>query len=162
MTQALLPIPDDRVTSLDDCVASLDHVRTLPFLDGARVTLCGSSLGGHLVARMAGQRKVHGAILSGAVLPGVLGAKVPEGATGHPQGGFRNVEAIPCPILLLVGQDYFMADLNRRFYDLLAAAHKPVNMEFCLHAYHGFQTGARWLVPGRQAAATRRHTRRAR
>jgi dienelactone hydrolase len=74
VAQALLPIPDDRASSLDDCLALLDHVAALPFVDRARITLYGSSLGGHLVARMSGQRKVHGAILGGAVLLGLLGA----------------------------------------------------------------------------------------
>ena len=151
VAQALLPIPEDRASSLDDCLAVLDHVAALPFVDRARITLYGSSLGGHLVARMAGQRTVHGAILGGAVLLGLLGAKAPDVA-GRQNDAYRdlpldaamarrNVEAIRCPMLLLVGQDDFMADINGKFYDLMVQAHKPVRMEFYLHAYHGFETG---------------------
>jgi dienelactone hydrolase len=151
VAQALQPIPDDRASSLDDCLAVLDHVAALPYVDRNRITLYGSSLGGHLVARMAGRRKVHGAILGGAVLLGLLGAKAPDAAGTQKEAyrnlpidaamARRNVEAIRCPILLLVGADDFMADINRMFYSLLIDAHKPVRMEFYLHAYHGFETG---------------------
>jgi acetyl esterase/lipase len=101
---------------------------------------------------MAGLRKVHSAIIGGAVLTGFLGSKVPPGAVGRQQGAFdnlpfdaalakRNVDAIQCPVMMLVGQDDFMADINRKFYDLMTQTGKPVRMEFYLHAYHGFETG---------------------
>jgi dipeptidyl aminopeptidase/acylaminoacyl peptidase len=152
VAQALLPMPEDRVGALDDCLALLDYVRVLPYVDGSQINLYGSSFGGCLVARMTGLRKTHAAIIGGAVLSGFLGSQVPPEALSHPQGALhdlpfdktlarRNVEAIQCPVLMLVGQDDFMADINRQFYDLMTQAGKPVRMEFYLHAYHGFETG---------------------
>ncbi len=164
VAQALLPIPEGHTTSLDDCVAVVDYVAKLPFVDAARINVYGSSLGGHLVARVAGQRKVHAAIIGGGVLTGLLGARIPQAAPSRTQGAFddlpldavmarRNVEAIQCPILLLVGQDDFMANINRKFYDLMVQAGKPVRMEFYLHAYHGFETGPGSMAgPGKGAA----------
>lgn len=151
--EALKPIPDTGVTALDDCLAVLNHIRSLPFVDAARINLYGSSFGGNLAAYVAGRRKVHAAILGGAVLTSLLGAKVPPVAPGINRKqaytalpldaamARRNVNAIQCPVLLLVGGDDFLEDINRQFYKLMVDAGKPIRMEFYRNAYHGFETG---------------------
>jgi dipeptidyl aminopeptidase/acylaminoacyl peptidase len=150
---ALQPIPEHGITALDDCLAVWDHIRSLPFVDASRIHLYGSSYGANLAAHLAGRRDARSVVMGGGVILGLLGATPPRLVPGvdkkkaflhlpvDPKLARRNVEAIRCPVLLLVGGDDFLADINRQFYDLMIQAGKPIQLELYNGAYHGFETG---------------------
>ena len=156
--EALRPIPEGGVTFLDDCLAVVDHVRTLPYVDPARINLYGSSFGANLAAHAAGRRNVHAAVLAGAVVTGFLGANVPPLKPGmdrvqaykvlklYEALARKNIEALECPVLIIVGKDDFLTDINQKLYDRMVNAGKTVRMDLYENVYHGFEVGPRAMA----------------
>jgi dipeptidyl aminopeptidase/acylaminoacyl peptidase len=151
--EALRPIPDFKVSYLDDCLAVVDRVRSLPYVDAARINLYGSSFGANLVAHVIGRRKVHAAAMAGGVVMGFLGAEAPALGPGADRleayrhlkidepVARKHIEAIACPVLLIIGKDDFLTAINRQLYDRMTQAGKPVRMELYENVYHGFEVG---------------------
>ena len=157
LDEALRPIPDG-ITYLDDCLAVVDHVRSLPFVDGTRINLYGSSFGANLVAHVIGRRQVHAAVIGGAVITGFLGADVPRQSPGVSRmQAFRNLKvdealarknvgAVQCPLLIIVGKDDFLTDINQQLYDWMVKCGKTVRLELYENVYHGFEVGPRAMA----------------
>ena len=58
------PVTPDVVSYVDNGVAVVEHVRSLPYVDKERITLYGVSLSGDVIMPTASRLKVHAVILS--------------------------------------------------------------------------------------------------
>jgi dipeptidyl aminopeptidase/acylaminoacyl peptidase len=154
---ALLPIPTDAVTYVDDGMAVVDYVRKLPYVDTSRITLYGVSLGGNLVAHLIGRTQVYKAVLGAPAVMSLLGADVPE-KPADPKNRYKdlkldlararkNVAAMSCPVLLLVGTADGLIHVDRQLHDLMVEAGKPIQMEIYEKGYHDFCIGPQRLNP---------------
>jgi dienelactone hydrolase len=132
-------MPPDRVSYVNDGVSVLEHVRSLPYVDKERVAVYGVSRGGNLALHLISRAHVAAAVLGAPAPAGFLGAN----STGEPDGesARRNIEPIRTPILILVGTADRLLPLDRKLYELLAAAGKPVRMEIYEKGYHDFVVG---------------------
>jgi dipeptidyl-peptidase 4 len=132
-------------TYVDDGVAVVDWLRKQSYVDPARISVYGVSLGGNLVAHLIGRTPLHAAVLGApAVLEflGVEGWK--PGATTFTTNeavAKRNIAAIQCPVLLLVGTKDSLLKIDEPFYDLANAAGKPITMLVYENGYHDFVMG---------------------
>ena len=132
-------------TYVDDGVAVIDWLREQKYVDPQRISVYGVSLGGNLVAHLIGRTKLHAAILGApAVLeflgiqgwkPGSTEGKVNEAVAK------RNIAAIQCPVLLLVGTKDGLLAVDEPFHDLAVAAGKAVTMLIYENGYHDFVMG---------------------
>lgn len=145
------PIPTDAVSYVDDGMAVVEYTRKLPYVDTSRITLYGVSMGGNLVAHVIGRAHVYKAVLGAPAVMSLLGVVVPENPL-NPNARFKNlkldlvrarknVEAITCPVLILVGTADALLDLDRQLYDLMMEAGKSVQMEIYENGYHDFCIG---------------------
>jgi dipeptidyl aminopeptidase/acylaminoacyl peptidase len=150
-SQVLLPIPTDAVTYVDDGIAVVEYVRRLPYVDTSRITLYGVSMGGNLVAHLIGRTQVYKAVLGAPAVMSLLGAVVPE-KPADPNDRYKdlkidqararkNVEAMSCPVLLLVGTADRLLHVNRQLHDLMVEAGKAIRMEIYENGYHDFCVG---------------------
>jgi dipeptidyl aminopeptidase/acylaminoacyl peptidase len=148
---APIPTDPDAVSYVDDGVAVLEYVRKLPYVDTSRITLYGVSGGGNLVAHVIGRTQVYKAVLGAPAVMSLLCAVVPENPP-TPSDRFKNlkldlalarknVEAIKCPVLILVGTADGLLDVDRQLHDLMVEAGKPVQMEVYENGYHDFCVG---------------------
>jgi dienelactone hydrolase len=142
------PVTPDVTSYADDGVVVVEHVRSLPYVDKEKITLYGVSLGGDVVLHTVGRTKVHAAILGAPAPISFLGASLSRGSGGQPEPGKvdeerarKNSERVTCPVLILVGTDDFLLDLDRTLYEQLSAARKPVRMEVYEKGYHDFVMG---------------------
>ncbi|MFN3324283.1 MAG: alpha/beta hydrolase family protein [Bryobacteraceae bacterium] len=146
-------IDPEQVTYVDDGVAVVEHLCTLPFVDKQRIGLYGVSRGGNLVLHLMGRVPVRAAILGAAAPVGFLGIeRVTPPPGGNPLDRYRNVEpdmriaskniqSIQAPVLILVGTADSLLPPNRLLYDLLTRAGKRVRMEIYEDGYHDFVAG---------------------
>jgi dipeptidyl aminopeptidase/acylaminoacyl peptidase len=148
------PYSSDEVTPVDDALAIVDHVRALKYVDPARITVYGVSLGGNVVLHLIARTRVHSAVVGAPAAMGFLGVTLPaEGTPGYdPKDRFRNAKpdpeiarrnaaAVECPVLILVGLKDSLVHLARPLYDSLAAAGKRVEMDIYENGYHDFCIG---------------------
>jgi dienelactone hydrolase len=147
------PLSPDAVTYIDDGMAVVDYVRGLKYVDPNRITVYGVSLGGNLVAHLIGRTKVHSAILGAPAVISFLGASMPPASPGaNPADRFKNVKfdleaarkniaAIQCPVLILVGTADSLIEVDKPLHNLMAEAGKPVRMEVYENGYHDFCMG---------------------
>jgi dipeptidyl aminopeptidase/acylaminoacyl peptidase len=142
--------PATAVTSADDAVAVLDHVRKLPYVDAQRIHVYGVSLGGDVTMHLLTRTSVRAAILGAGAPIRFLGIKPNPNAP--PADRLRdasvdearatsNIEKVTTPILILVGTDDPLLQLNRALHDRLEKAGKRVRMEIYEHGYHDFVMG---------------------
>jgi dipeptidyl aminopeptidase/acylaminoacyl peptidase len=145
------PIATEQGDDVDDGMAVVDYVRHLPYVDSSRITLYGVSLGGNLVAHLIGRTQVYKAVVGAPALMSFLGATVPPNPP-NPAERFsnlkidaalarKNVDAIGCPVLLLVGTADSLLQVDRQFYDLMQQRSKPIQMEIYANGYHDFCIG---------------------
>ena len=141
---------DDAPTYVDDAQAVVQHVKKLPFVDPARVTVYGVSLGGDVVMHLIGREKVKSAILGAPAPIRFLGARPRENAPRESRfenaridqsRAQKNIAPIDCPILILVGTADGLIHLDRPLHDLLEKAGKKVRMEVYANGYHDFCIG---------------------
>lgn len=144
------PSDTGMTTAIDDGVAVVDYVRALPYVDAARVSVYGVSLGGNLVLFLASKVPSLHAVVAGAPAPiWFLGAAVPTDGTrpdlasieGDVAVASRNIAPIRAPILVQVGTIDPLLPLDRRLYDALTGQGKRVRMEIYEHGYHDFVLG---------------------
>jgi dipeptidyl aminopeptidase/acylaminoacyl peptidase len=141
---------DDAPSYVDDAQAVVQHVKKLPYVDPARITVYGVSLGGDVVMHLIGREKVKSAILGAPAPIRFLGAKPRENAPRESRfenaridqsRALKNIAPIECPILILVGTADGLIHLDRPLHDLLEKAGKKVRMEVYANGYHDFCIG---------------------
>jgi dipeptidyl aminopeptidase/acylaminoacyl peptidase len=140
---------DTHVTSIDDGVSVIEHVRSLPYVDRSRVSLYGVSLGGNLVMYLVSKvPDIHAAILGAPAPFWFLGVpRQPPGTApttapqGDPSVASKNIDPIRTPLLILVGTADRLLGIATTLHDELAKAGKSVRMEVYEHGYHDFVLG---------------------
>ena len=140
---------ETHVTSIDDGVSMIDHVKALPYVDRTRVSLYGVSLGGNLVMYLVSKvPDIRTAILGAPAPFWFLGIRrpVPGSATAaapeaDPAVAPQNIAPIKTPLLMLVGTADRLLGIATTLHDELARAGKSVRMEVYEHGYHDFVLG---------------------
>jgi dipeptidyl aminopeptidase/acylaminoacyl peptidase len=144
------PSTSGLVTAIDDGLAVIEHVKGLPYVDGARISLYGVSLGGNLVAYLVSKvPEVHTAILGAPAPIWFLGVSIPTGgarpdlSTVKPDAVVANANIAPIktPVLILVGTEDRLLSIDTVLHDLLEKAGKSVRMDVYEHGYHDFVLG---------------------
>jgi dienelactone hydrolase len=145
------PSSNGLITSIDDGLAVIDYVKTLPYVDSTRLNLYGVSLGGNLVMNLVSRVQVNSAIVGAPAAMWFLGIPVTPGAPAgpdrfknmkpDPEISRKNIEPIRTPILILVGTADSLLPVTTLLHDALAAAGKSVRMEVYEHGYHDFCLG---------------------
>jgi dipeptidyl-peptidase-4 len=145
-----VPSAGPSATAIDDGLAVIEHVRTLPYVDAARVSLYGVSLGGNLVAFLVSKvPAIHVAILGAPAPFWFLGVARPAPGTPldltatkpDPEVAGPNIAPIRTPVLILVGTEDRLLPLATMLHDQLAQAGKTVRMDVYEHGYHDFVLG---------------------
>jgi CubicO group peptidase (beta-lactamase class C family)/dienelactone hydrolase len=147
------PISTGQATYVDDGIAVVDYVSELPYVDKSRIAVYGVSLGGNLVLHLIGRRQVHAAILGAPAPMSFLGLSIPPTRPGEksadrfqkmapdPEQVRKNIEPIRCPVLILVGTDDGLLEVDRVLHDQLEKSGKSVHMEIYKKGYHDFCLG---------------------
>jgi len=146
------PSTDGMATSIDDGLAVIGYVKSLPYVDPDRLNLYGVSLGGNLVMYLLSRVPVRSAILGAPAAMWFLGIVPPSGGFFHgpdafksvkpdPEVSSKNIDPIRTPILILAGTADGLLPVATLLHDALAAAGKPVRMEVYEHGYHDFCLG---------------------
>lgn len=138
------------VTAIDDGLAVIDHVKSLPYVDAKRINLYGVSLGGNLVMFLASRVPTLHAVIAGAPAPiWFLGYDIPAGGARpdfsvtppNAEISKTNIASIRTPILILVGTEDRLLPLDQVLHDELTKHGKQVRMEVYAHGYHDFVLG---------------------
>jgi acetyl esterase/lipase len=125
-------------------------VKALPYVDAARVSLYGVSLGGNLVAYLVSKvPTIHAAILGAPAPFWFLGMQLPAGggrpdfSTMKPDPAVAEASIAPIrtPVLILVGTEDRLLPVATTLHDLLQQAGKSVRMDVYEHGYHDFVLG---------------------
>jgi dipeptidyl-peptidase-4 len=147
---ANVPSTGNQATAIDDGLALLDHVKSLPYVDPARVSLYGVSLGGNLVMYMVSKRPdVHAAIVGAPAPIWFLGMQRPAGHSPADLAAMKpdlavaqaNIAPIRTPVMILVGTEDRLLAMDTTLHDLLQEAGKAVHMHVYEHGYHDFVLG---------------------
>lgn len=135
------------ITYVDDGLAVLEYVRSLPYVDKNRITLYGVSLGGDVVTHMISRTTVQGAILGAPAPINFMGATFGNGPDRwkdmkiNDELAKRNIATIQTPMLILVGTADSLINLDRPLHEMLTKAGKDVTMEIYENGYHDFCMG---------------------
>ena len=144
------PSTSGLITAIDDGISVIDYVKSLPYVDAARINLYGVSLGGNLVMFLASKVPTLHAVVAGAPAPiWFLGYKIPadgkrpDFATTPPDETVSktNIEPIQTPILIQVGTADGLLPLDNVLHEQLTKYGKKVRMEVYEHGYHDFVLG---------------------
>jgi len=146
------PSSTGMITSIDDGLAVIDYLKSLPYVDPDRLNLYGVSLGGNLVMNLVSRVPVHAAIVGAPAVMWFLGIPMPpprpaagvdrfKNVKPDPEVSRKNIEPIRTPILILVGTADSLLPVATLLHDALAAAGKSVRMEVYEHGYHDFCLG---------------------
>jgi dipeptidyl aminopeptidase/acylaminoacyl peptidase len=144
------PSTSGAATAIDDGLAVVEHVRALPYVDPARISLYGVSLGGNLVAYLISKVPTIQAAILGAPAPiWFLGVSMPSSggrpdlsaSKPDPAVAAANIAPIKTPVLILVGTEDRLQGLDTQLHDLMAEAGKSVRMDVYEHGYHDFVLG---------------------
>ena len=151
MNATSVPSTKAQSTAIDDGVAVIEHVRSLPYVDAGRISLYGVSLGGNLVLHLVSKVATIKAAILGAPAPiWFLGMQLPPEprsaealAAMKPDAAVtsRNIGPIRTPILIIVGTEDRLLPLDTVLHDTLAQAGKTVRMEVYEGGYHDFVLG---------------------
>jgi dipeptidyl aminopeptidase/acylaminoacyl peptidase len=151
MNATSVPSTTAQPTAVDDGVAVIEHVRSLPYVDTGRISLYGVSLGGNLVLHLVSKVPTIKAAILGAPAPiWFLGMQLPPEprtpdalAALKPDAAVtsRNIGPIRTPILIIVGTEDRLLPLDTVLHDALAQAGKTVRMEVYEGGYHDFVLG---------------------
>jgi dipeptidyl aminopeptidase/acylaminoacyl peptidase len=136
-------------TAVDDGIAVIEFVKRLPYVDVARVSLYGVSLGGNLVAFLVSKvPDIHAAVLGAPAPFWFLGMQMQRGASRDysqlkpdPAAAEANIGPIRTPVLILAGTADSLLPVATILHDQLAQAGKRVRMDVYEHGYHDFVLG---------------------
>ena len=144
MTIAGEGITADKASYADDGVAVVEHVRKLGYVDPARISVYGVSLGGDVVMHLISRTRVHRAIL-GAGAPirflGVKGRPGGEKLEIDEEGAQKRISSIETPLLILVGTADGLIRLDRAVYEQMTKGGKKVRLDIFENGYHDFVMG---------------------
>jgi dipeptidyl aminopeptidase/acylaminoacyl peptidase len=138
------------VTAIDDGIAVIEHVKKLAYVDAARISLYGVSLGGNLVMFLASKVPTLRAVVAGAPAPvWFLGYTLPANgprpdfAKTPPDEAIAKANIVPIktPILIQVGTADPLLQLDHVLHEQLLKHGKKVRMEIYEHGYHDFVLG---------------------
>ena len=144
------PSSSGLITAIDDGLSIIDFVQELPYVDGARISVYGVSLGGNLVMYLASAVPSLHAVVAGAPAPiWFLGSRIPTDGSRPDFSSLQpdadttrqNITPIETPILIQVGTADSLLPLDRLLHDALVAQGKRVRMEIYEHGYHDFVLG---------------------
>jgi dienelactone hydrolase len=145
------PSANGAITSIDDGLAVIDYVKSLPYVDPANLNLYGVSLGGNLVMNLISRVPVNAAIVGAPAVLWFLGMvpPAPGGMTADrfknlkpdPEISKKNIEPIHTPVLILQGTSDALLPVATQLHDALAAQGKVVRMEVYEKGYHDFCLG---------------------
>jgi dienelactone hydrolase len=147
---ANVPSSGSNATAIDDGLAVVEHVESLPYVDASRVSLYGVSLGGNLVCFLISQRPtIHAAVLGAPAPIWFMAMEPPEGGERFdfsslkldPEVSSRNIAPIETPVLILVGTEDRLETMAVTLHDALAKAGKSVRLDVYEHGYHDFVLG---------------------
>jgi dienelactone hydrolase len=145
-----VPSTTGSATAIDDGLAVIEHVKGLPYVDPARISLYGVSLGGNLVLYLISKvPTIHAAVLGapapiwflGMQRPPSGGPSAPSTMKADPSVAAANIAPIRTPVLVLVGTEDRLQTLAATLHDLLAQAGKSVRLDVYEHGYHDFVLG---------------------
>ena len=144
------PSSTGAVTAIDDGLSVIEHVQALQFVDRARVSVYGVSLGGNLALFLASRAPTLHAVVLGAPAPiWFLGFKVPaqgsrpDFAAMPPDAEVARASIAPIqtPILIQVGTSDRLLPLSTVLHEQLIKHGKQVRMEVYENGYHDFVLG---------------------
>jgi len=146
------PSTNGMITSIDDGLAVIDYLKSLPYVDANRINLYGVSLGGNLVMNLISRVNLNSAIVGAPAAIWFLGIQMPAGrpapgadrfkdAKPDPEISRKNIEPIRTPVLILVGTADGLLPITKMLHDALAEQNKPVRMEIYEGGYHDFCLG---------------------
>jgi dipeptidyl-peptidase-4 len=144
-----VPSTNASATAVDDGLAVIEHVKALPYVDPARISLYGVSLGGNLVLYLVSKLPtIHAAVLGAPAPIWFLGIQMPASgprdfAAAKPDVAVAgaNIAPIRTPLLILVGTEDGLLPLDATLHDALVQAGKSVRMDVYEHGYHDFVLG---------------------
>lgn len=145
-----VPSTNASATAIDDGLAVIEHVKSLPHVDSSRISLYGVSLGGNLVLYLVSKNPaIHSAVLGAPAPIWFLGLQRPAaggppdlpGAKPDPVLLAANIAPIRTPVLILVGTEDRLLPLDTTLHDALAQGGKSVHMHVYEHGYHDFVLG---------------------
>jgi dipeptidyl-peptidase-4 len=145
-----VPSTGSSATAIDDGLALIEHVKSLPYVDASRISLYGVSLGGNLVMWMVSKMPaLHAAVLGAPAPIWFLGMKLPapptrpdlEALKPDPAVVEANVAPIATPVLIQVGTEDRLQVMAKTLHDALEQAGKTVRMDVYGHGYHDFVLG---------------------
>jgi dienelactone hydrolase len=122
------PFPLEQANYADDAQAVYEHVQKLAYVDPARISAYGVSLGGPVSLYLSTRVKLASL---------VLGAPAPQAFLARP----NLVTQVGCPVQILVGTNDGLLDVDRALHEALTAAGKPVEMDIYENGYHDFVAG---------------------
>ena len=132
-------------TYVDDGLAVIEWLRTQKYVNPERISVYGVSLGGNLVAHLIGRTKLHAAVLGAPAVIEFLGVenwqRESKTVPVNEAVAKKNIAAIQCPVLLLVGTKDQLIAVDEPFHDLAVAAGKQVTMLIYENGYHDFVMG---------------------
>jgi dienelactone hydrolase len=147
----LMSTPNPKVTtSIDDGLAVIDYIKSLPYVDPGRINLYGVSLSGNLVMFLVSKVQVHAAIVGAPAVLWFLGMNMPAGPPNpdalknlkpDPEVTKQNIDPIHTPVLILVGTADRLMPTAIMLHDSLAAAGKSVRLDIYENGYHDFCLG---------------------
>ena len=128
----------------------IEHVRNLDYVRKDRVSIYGVSLGGNLALFLAAGAPWLHAVVVGAPAPiWFLGREIPDDGSRIDYDAFEvdrsvlkaHVDPIRAPILVQIGTEDFLLELNKKLHAVLAGRRKAIRMEIYEHGYHDFVLG---------------------
>jgi dipeptidyl aminopeptidase/acylaminoacyl peptidase len=155
------PIATPANSMASDVLALLDHVRTLPYVDSARIGVYGVSLGGDVALHVAARSNIRALILGAPAARTFLGAQRYAGRepkddyTGVPSPPIdediarKNIAALRNETLLLVGTKDSLMPMTVKLFEQMHAAGKKAELHVYRNGYHDFPMGPQCHDPVR-------------
>ncbi len=134
------PLPEKLASYADDAEAVFLHVSNLYYVDKAKITVYGVSLGGSVTMHLLARQRPFRAIL-GAGAPMAFFGMSRDGKTIDAERTRANLAKVETPVMILVGTKDFLLDVNKRVFEEMKSAGKTARLEIFENGYHDFVAG---------------------
>ncbi|MCW5964564.1 MAG: dienelactone hydrolase family protein [Bryobacterales bacterium] len=155
------PIATAANAMASDALSIVEHMRSLPFIDKARIGVYGVSLGGDVALHLASRTPLRAVILGAPAARHFLGAQRSSG--GGRMDDYSNeapppidatlananISGIRNQTLLLVGTKDGLLPLTKALYEQLTAAGRKAELHIYRNGYHDFPMGPQCHDPAR-------------